>query len=207
VGGSLQRHEGSIIGGKGVTTGGKITEREDEVASNVTIQEGGGKPIGGKAKLRHAAHDAGSAITRAAMLFVFGVVVLSLLRPRYENVKMEIVSRPVRSFALGLVALVIGIAATAVLSITVIGIPLAIIGVLLSVLCVYGGIVSVLTVAGELLLRHRTENPYVHLAAGSFAFLILGAIPVVGGLVTFLVVFIAIGSVVATKAGGLFSRA
>jgi hypothetical protein len=56
---------------------------------------------------------------------------------------------------------------------------------------------------GGALLAHRTKNPYVYLACGGLLFLIVGAIPFVGGLVKVAVVLTALGSAVATRGAGL----
>ncbi len=201
VGGVLQRHEGAIIRGKTVSSGAKFVENDDE-------QESASKssPIGGKAKIRHQMSGAGSAVTRAAMLFVFGVVLLSFFKKRYDSMKVDIAQNPVKGFGTGVLALFLSLVASVVLCITVIGIPLVVVGWLFAALCIYGGIVSVLTLAGELLLRHKTQNPYAHLAVGCAAYLVLGAIPVVGGIVTAILFFVAIGSVLRTRAGGLFAK-
>lgn len=199
IGGVLQRHEGAIIRGKTVSNGDKRTDGDDGVESSSGHR-------GGKDKIRHGLSGVGSAVTRSAMLFVFGVVLLSFFKKRYDGMKLDIAQNPVKAFGTGMLALFISIVATVVLCITVIGIPLVVIGWLFAALCIYGGIVSVLTLAGELMLRHKTQNPYAHLALGCAAYLVLGAIPVVGGIVTALVFFIALGSVLRTRAGGLFAK-
>lgn len=201
VGGVLQRHEGAIIRGKTVSSGAKLVENDDDQDSASKAS-----PIGGKAKIRHQMSGAGSAVTRSAMLFVFGVVLLSFFKKRYDSMKVDIAQNPVKGFGIGVLALFLSLVASVVLCITVIGIPLVVVGWLFAALCIYGGVVSVLTLVGELLLRHKTQNPYAHLAVGCAAYLVLGAIPVVGGIVTAILFFVAIGSVLRTRAGGLFAK-
>ncbi len=200
VGGVLQRHEGAIIRGKTVSSGGNVVADDDDKNDS---HEG---PIGGKAKIRHQMSGAGSAVTRAAMLFVFGVVLLSFFKKRHDVMKLDIVHNPVKGFGIGIIALFLSLVASVVLCITVIGIPLVVIGWLFAALCIYGGVVSVLTLVGELVLRHKTQNSYAHLVMGCLIYLVVGAIPVAGGVVTAILFFVAIGAVWRTRAGGLFAK-
>ena len=65
---------------------------------------------------------------------------------------------------------------------------------------------AVLSVVGEALLRHKTENPYVHLAVGCAIFVVLAAIPVVGGFVIVATVLAGMGILVATCGAGFLRR-
>jgi hypothetical protein len=221
AGGSLKRDEGSVIGGRIVDDkhkhggGGKVhvnvSGDDDNVHDDGDASKSGGRSReGGRARLSAAAHEFGQSMTRMALLFVLGCVLLALLSGRMERLRIEVASRPMRTFALGLIGTVVGsIAATVlivILCITVIGIPVAIVGVLLAVIAVYGAIASVLTTAGAAVAGHRTQNPYLHLLLGCAAFLLLSAIPWIGGLITFGVTMIAIGALITTKVGGLLER-
>ncbi|MBX3210306.1 MAG: hypothetical protein KF764_35065 [Labilithrix sp.] len=209
AGGSLERAEGAIVGGRIVDDkhGGqvKVTAGDDGTKTEV-IAEGGRR----RSRFSEAAHSFGRSMTRMALIFVLGCVLLALLAPRMEQVRAEIASRPMRSFALGLVGSLLGSIGVAIvlviLCITVIGIPIALVGVLLLTVAVYGAVASVLTTFGAAVIGHRTQNPYLHLLLGCAAFLLLSLIPWIGGLVTFAVAMIAIGALVATRAGGLFDR-
>jgi hypothetical protein len=210
AGGSVKREEGAIIGGR-------IVDDEHKGQVNVTVHDGETKTTvkpaaerPSRSRLSEAVHEFGQSMTRMALLFVLGCVLLALLAPRMEKLRVEIASRPMRSFAIGLVASLIGSIAglitIVILCITVIGIPVALIGVLLAILAVYGGLASVLTTFGAAVLGHRTQNPYLHLLLGCGAFLVLSSIPWVGGLTVFAVSMIAIGALVTTRVGGLLDR-
>lgn len=198
VGGVLHRHDGAVIRGKTVSSGGNVTSDDDGGSTR--------SAPGGKAKILHQMSGAGSAVTRAAMLFVFGVVLLSFFKKRHDAMKLDIVHNPVKGFGIGIIALFLSLVASVVLCITVIGIPLVVIGWLFAALCIYGGVVSVLTLVGELVLRHKTQNAYAHLVVGCLIYLVVGAIPVAGGVVTAILFFVAIGAVWRTRAGGLFAK-
>jgi len=210
AGGSVKREDGAFIGGR-------IVDDEHKGQVNVTVEDGEtttsvtpSPERSRRSRLSEAVHEFGQSMTRMALLFVLGCVLLALLTPRMEKLRVEIASRPMRAFAIGLVSSLVGsIAATVavvILCITVIGIPVALIGVLLAILAFYGGFASVLTTFGAAVLGHRTQNPYVHLLLGCGAFLVLSSIPVFGGLLMFAVSMIAIGALVTTRAGGLLDR-
>jgi hypothetical protein len=120
-----------------------------------------------------------------------------------ETLKVEIASRPMRSFAMGVVGVLASVVVFVAMCVTIVGIPFALIGLLLAFVATWAGVCSVLETVGAALLGHRTKNAYVHLAVGCALFLILGAIPYVGGFITAAVVLVSIGSLVSTRAAGL----
>ena len=195
VGGKLNRAKGSKIGGRIANKGGSVKgsdESGDGEKESWTMAE--------------LASDAGAAMTRTAMLFVFGAVLLALATRRMEKIELEVAGRPMRSFALGVVGGIAAILAFVVLCVTIIGIPVALIGLLVAILAAYAGICAVLTTVGGALLKHRTDNAYVHLALGCVVYLVAGALPVIGGIVTFVVVLLGIGAVLASRGAGLYPR-
>jgi hypothetical protein len=153
--------------------------------------------------LHSAASAIGGAITRTALLFAFGVVLWALAGPRVERMRDEVVGRPMRSFAVGLVSVVAGAVLLVVLCVTIVGIPVALLVGLAGVVGTYAGVCAALTTVGAALLRHRTVSPYVHLALGCAIYLVLGAIPFIGRFVTAAVVLVGLGALVATRAAGL----
>ena len=71
---------------------------------------------------------------------------------------------------------------------------------------ILGAMCAVLSVVGEGLLRHRTENPYVHLGVGCALFVALAAIPWIGHIVIVATILAGIGVLVATRCAGLLKR-
>jgi hypothetical protein len=200
VGGSLEIEDGAEVAGDVGILGGRL-ERGTHAKVGGGVQQG-------KARLSFSpsglAGRIGGAITRTALLFVFGAVLLALVTRRMESLQAEIGGRPMRSFALGIVGLLVAVVAVVALSITIIGIPIAIVAVLFGVFATYAGICAVLATTGGALVQHKTKNPYVHLAVGCAIFMLASAIPVVGGLVTLAVVMIGMGAVVSTHGAGYF---
>ena len=152
------------------------------------------------------ARGVGSAVTRGALLFAFGVILWALTGRRVEALQGEVVARPMRSFALGAVAVLAASAVVIALCVTIIGIPLGLFVLCTAIFGAYAGVCAALTAAGAALLHHKTTSPYIHLAAGCVLYLVLSSIPYVGGFVTALAFLIGFGALMATRAAGLAER-
>jgi hypothetical protein len=159
-----------------------------------------------KLSWRSVARSAGSAVTRTALLFAFGVILWALVGRRVEALQGEVVARPMRAFALGAVAVVAAVAVVVALCVTIVGIPLGLFVLCAAIFGAYAGVCAALTAAGAALLHHKTTSPYIHLAAGCVIYLVLSSIPYLGGFVTALAFLIGFGSLMATRAAGLAER-
>jgi len=208
AGGSVKRGKGAIIGGKILDNAGGRDDDDDDDHDHA--ERTPPAPEVRHSKVKAAVEEFGQSMTKMALLFVLGCVLLALLGSPMERVRVDIASRPMRAFALGLVSTLVGtlgaVLLVAVLCITIIGIPVAVVLVLLAVLALYGGIAAALTTFGAGVLGHRTPNPYVHLLVGCGAFLVLSSIPWIGGIVTFALGMTSIGALVSTRVGGLLDR-
>jgi hypothetical protein len=199
VGGELHVDDGASIDGDVGVVGGTLERGErSKIGGRLEIgsDEEGKKP----GLLRRV----GDAMTRSALLFVFGAVLLALAGRRMETLQGEVAARPMRSFAMGIVGFFGSVIVLAALAITIVGIPIAAVAAILGVIALYAGICAVLTVAGRAVLRHKTESPYAHLAMGCAMFLVLGNLPAIGDLLTMVVAVIGIGALVATRLAGLW---
>jgi hypothetical protein len=207
MGGSLRLDDGSVIDGDVEVVGGAVDRAPGAQihgqVSNGTARGHDDEHEEKASKVKSAARTFGGSVTRTAMLFVFGAILLALVTRRMGYLEGEVVERPMRSFALGIVGFVTGLVLAVLLCVTVIGIPVAVVGILVAFIAAFAGICAVLTAVGDALLRRWTNNPYLYLAAGCALYLIIGFIPYVGPIVTWLVVpAIGIGSLVATRAAG-----
>ena len=191
----LHRGDDARIGGK---------ERTDDVAISKVRKRDEDKSV--MAWLSDAVAEVGGAIASAALLFVFGAILLALATQRMDTLQNEIAARPMRTFAIGVIGLLVTILLIAAFAITIIGIPIAIIGALIASVAAYAGICAVLTVAGGALVRHKTRNPYVHLAIGCFLFMIAKALPFVGDFVVIAVTLLGAGTLVATRGAGFLPQ-
>jgi cytoskeletal protein CcmA (bactofilin family) len=233
TGGSVRVHEGARVKGDVTTMGGTVTiEDHARVDGDVgtvggVLRRGKNAEIHGDVRmdnreahkhkagasdprpqkvsfLRRTASDVGNAVTSAAVLFMFGAVLLSLATTRMETLKVEVASRPMRTFALGVVAIVGWLGFIIALCITVVGIPLALLALFGGVVALFAGISATLETIGGALLGHKTKNPYVHLAFGCGLFIIFASIPFVGILVRAAVLLTGVGCVAATRGAGFF---
>lgn len=202
LGGSLRREEGAKVGGS-VLEG---LQKVDRHHGRHFRKHGARVEPAAPSKLSRLARGAADAVNGGALLFIIGAVLIALLPERMDKLKVQVASHPMRSFATGVVSLIAGVAVLAAMCVTVLGIPVAVVCALAAVLATIAALCSVLETVGAALLGHRTKNPYVHLALGALLFVVVGAIPFVGGLVKLAVVLTAVGSVVATRAAGLLPK-
>jgi hypothetical protein len=214
MGGAVKREEGSFVGGSVVDSSddkpGNIQVKIDDGKVSSTIDDGkvslsaGPEPTATHpGRLSRAAHSFGESVTKMALLFVLGCVFLALATGRMETLRVEAAARPMKAFALGILGALGAFFIALGGSLTIVGIPFVALGVVLALFAMYVAIAAVLTTVGHAVLGHKTPNPYVHLLFGCGVFLGLGAVPYVGGVVTFVVVMVAIGVLVSTRLGGL----
>ena len=200
VGGSFDADDGAKVDGDVDVIGGKARRGDGDLHIGVSRGDEA------KSGFMQWLSDLGGSITRTALLFVFGTVLLALATGRMDAMQGEVAARPMRTLALGIVgSLVAGVAFIA-LCVTVVGIPIAIVALLLGVLGAYAGICAALTTLGAAVVHHRSKSPYVHLAVGCAIFLVGSWLPWVGGFVTAAVVLFGIGALVATRGAGFFPR-
>ncbi len=204
VGGALHVDDGAQIDGNVGVVGGVLDRAKGAKIGGAVHKTGDGTDAVSISRPHHVLRSIGDALTRTAMLFVFGAVLFALGSRKMESLRVEAASRPMRSFALGVVGLFLGLVGVAALCVTVIGIPVAIVALLVGIFAAYAGICSVLSTVGKALVAHKTDNPYLHLLVGCALYLVTSSVPFVGGLITLAVVLTGIGVVVATRGAGAF---
>ena len=211
LGGNLHLDEGTGVDGDVSLLGGNM-DKSPSAKVGGTVEHKKDKHIGlsigddNRPGVMGFVGTVGHRLTSMAILFVFGTILLALAAGRMEGMRVEIASRPMRTFALGVVSFFGTILAAIVLCVTIIGIPLAAVGVLLAVLGGYAGVTAALTTLGAAVLGHRTQSPYLHLAFGCVALFLVGLIPFISGLVTVAVGALGLGVIVATRGAGFLAR-
>jgi hypothetical protein len=220
-GGELELDPGSRVDGDVGTLGGHVDRKPGAVVGGSVSVKGGDADDSGEGASEssppavppHHISVFGRALSAftggvrlAALLFVIGTVLIALAGRRMEMLRGEAAARPMRSIALGLLGAFMSIFVFVALCVTVIGIPVAIVALMVAAFAGLGGMCAVLSVVGEGLLRHRTQNPYVHLAVGCAIFVALAWIPWVGGFVVAAVVLAGIGVLVATRLAGMLVK-
>ncbi len=201
LGGDVHRDPAASVGGDSTDAGGT----EDAAAAPTDDDASPHGPPSARQRwsFRSIAAMVGSAVTRTSLLFAFGAILLALMSRRLDLLQGDVATRPARAFAIGVVGVAAGLAATAALCVTLVGIPIAILFLLLAIFGTYAGVCAILTAAGALVLGHRTTSAYAHLAAGCAIYLLLSSLPRVGHIVTAVLILVGFGTLLQTRAAGL----
>ncbi|WP_394844021.1 hypothetical protein LZC95_44080 [Pendulispora brunnea] len=222
IGGKVRLESGACVDGEVGVVGGMVDQQPGAKVGNESSSPPE-KPQGKKGWIipgvswpgqneehrpwyKSLAEHVSDAVEHTALLFVLGAVLLSLATRRMDLLRTEIAARPMRSFAIGILATLATAVGLVALCVTVIGIPIAIVGVLVGAFGIYAGICAALATLGKGLVAHRTENQHVHLAVGCAVFLILSALPLVGWITVAVVGLIGFGALVATRLAGFAEK-
>jgi cytoskeletal protein CcmA (bactofilin family) len=214
AGGHIQRAAGAILRGDEIAIGGsksiegkskqtQLDDNDDEDEENDEAKEEKSEESWSFAAVMD---KLGSALSRAALLYAFGCVLLATASAPMQRMQTELAERPMQAFGIGLATLIGGCFALIVLCVTIIGIPIAILLFLLGALGVYAGMCAVFLELGALVLEDRTPSPYAHLALGCLMYLIFSTLPVIGWLATSAAVLCGLGLLVSTRFAGLIGR-
>ena len=223
IGGNI-RVNGTVRGGL-LATGGTVelngpVTGDVEIASG-SLRLGPRAQIGGNLRYRvakdkvhidPAAHVAGKITALPVskgpglfgLLWTFGGllagVVIVLLIPRFiAEAAGDIQQRPIRAVLVGLVVPILTFIAIIVAAATVIGLPLALIT--LAVFMVFAALsqVPVAVWLGERIMHSRTplgrQSTIVNFFIGALILLVLGVIPVLGGIVTLVATCVGFGAI------------
>jgi hypothetical protein len=225
-GGTVHVYPGAQIEGDLAVIGGEVQIDDDAsvegdvAALGGAVHRGSRAKIGGEVKMLGDEHEKGERssdgpwtvakigraigvqMTKTALLFLLGAVVIAIATRRMQLLQSEIALRPMRSMALGIASVFVAAVLIVLLCVTIVGIPVALAAIFIGILAAYAGICATLSVMGSAIVGHRSENPYVHLAVGCGVFLVAGAIPYFGGLITLLILLAGLGAFAATRAAG-----
>ncbi len=143
------------------------------------------------------AHLASSIISLFTTLIV-GLLLIKLF-PKYVKRSEDILHKEFgKAFIRGSLALFIIPVVLFLLMITIIGIPLAFIGAIIFMTYLYVGRIFALIALGGYILKRTKSNESLNMSfvIGLLVYFILGLIPVIGGLVAFIVAVIGLGTAV-----------
>lgn len=203
VGGDAQIGADTLVIAESGTIDGSLTYDAEEfvnsgqVAGTVTLDESLGAGWG--ALFDVGFPDWAGTLWGLAMNLVLGALLLTFV-PRFTESVRSRATTPedtVRTGLLGFVALVgVPIALVAV-AITIVGIPFAIVGFLLYGLSLWVGFVygGYILGGGLLALVGGDANRWAMLGVGLIALALVGLVPVLGGIVTFLTLVVGLGAV------------
>lgn len=212
AGGHIQRAAGAIVKGDETAVGGGKSDRDEHAdrdqddADDKDDEDDAAAVASDSWSFGAVIDKLGSALSRAALLYAFGCVLLATAAKPMERMQRELAERPMRTFGLGLAALIGGFFGLVILCVTIVGIPVAILLVLVGALGVYAGMCAVFVELGALVLEERTPSPYAHLALGCLIYLIFSTLPVIGWIATSAAVVCGLGLLVTTRLAGLIGR-
>ena len=189
IGGDLT-YDGELEGDTGVVAG-DVTRDEGIGPSGFSITGPGIEVVPSLEPLTTVL----SAVYAFVLNLVLGAILLALF-PRFSaDVAERVATDPVRSGLAGL-AVLVGIPILLVaIAITIIGIPFSIVGALAFAFVVWIGIVyGRFAVAAWLLERVDVDEPWIALVVGLAGGAVLAQIPVLGGLVNFVIFLLGLGA-------------
>lgn len=147
-------------------------------------------------------------VLRAIAIGLLGALVMAAVPARVRRVRDAMIRSPWRMGFDGLLTAIVTVVVLALLAVTLIGIPLTILGGMLLYAAVLFGWIAFGDSVGEYLAgafeRHWSEPLRVGIGAFTLALAlaVLAYVPVLGGLLALLLSLVALGAVRATRAGG-----
>ena len=137
-----------------------------------------------------------------AFLFAVGFLMLVFAPARMKNIEASIRSQPILNGAIGVGALTLAIPVTVILCITLIGIPIALIGWLLTALAVPVAIAAVANQLGSAVPTGKLRKTQaLVLAVGLIIVLLAQYVPYLGPLVLAAVIFVGLGAILRSRFG------
>jgi hypothetical protein len=141
-----------------------------------------------------------SSLSKHALLFVLGLILLGLWPRRVARLTDTIRETPLRVGALGVLSALSALVAIIVLTVSLVGIPAALFVALFSALAAYTGLAATALAVGATLPLPRLEGrPVWRLAAGVTLLFLLAQLPWLGGLVLLVACLLGIGALVQTR--------
>lgn len=202
MGGHIEIEKGAEVRGHVLTLGGSIHRQDGAVVSGHV--EGGTVRSVDNRQERGFMRRVGDAVSNTALLFVLGVIFLAVAPKRMETLRVEVARAPMKQLGFGIVGFFGFLLAAVLLCVTIVGIPVALVGIFLGIVAMYGGMVAALTVIGAALVRHKSENPYAHLAVGCALFFVVYPLPWIGPWLVAALMAVGIGALVTTRVAGYF---
>lgn len=132
---------------------------------------------------------------------VLRLILLKLVPIYTSNLANVITTHPILSFGVGLLTLAVTPIVVILLLVTIIGIPLAMVWLVLLGFSLWLGKVFIGLVLGTLLLKNlnQKENSYFALLIGLIIYYLIGLIPVIGWLVGFVGALMGLGAILILK--------
>ncbi len=216
IGGNITVEETGVVNGNLSTLGGNISTMPGAtVGGNITSTFSPPRPlpvppvppvppaIGGARPFRFGFDLFGSLVTALAFAALGALIVIFAPEPT-RRVSNAVVKRPWGSAGVGCLTLILLPVLCILLTITVIGLPVALILGLIAIVGWIFGWIAIGYLAGERILqalRAKDILPVVAVVLGVIILMLVSQIPVIGWLVWLIVGLLGIGAVVLTRFG------
>jgi hypothetical protein len=211
VGGSVELGPGASVENDVIAIGGRLTiDPEAQVGgSRQSISVPGLPSLLGFTSHRWLSDGPSpgwvifEAIVKFAVLFVLGLLVLALFPRRMEAVSSSMVASPVKATLAGLLGTIVMPILLVLLVVTIVGILLVPVQIIAILAAGVLGVTALTYHVGRALplARVQASPMVVQLAIGTAIFVVLTAIPFLGGLVWMAVWLLAFGAVLRTRFG------
>lgn len=212
VGGDVHVSKSGEVRGDAVTVGGRLNVEPGGTVAGDRVEVGPGmipkRLLGGLLGLGAAGAALGAVwsimgtIVLFIILFAFGLVLFALSPSRLQAVGNVLAARPIKSGLVGILAAIVATLLTALLAVSLIGIPLALLLVLGVMMASLFGLAALALRLGHAIPLWPAKNTALALAMGALAILIVCQIPWLGGFLLWLATLAAFGAVVMTRVGG-----
>lgn len=222
MGGALVRDPGAVVGGSIAGFGGHGVPGPGwqghgwGPARGNDAQWNGWQPAASPPMERRQGHDGSghhgsggfwrgvenmiSSLVAHGLLFLLALVLSGLFPERMTALHKAIIREPVRSGALGVGSYVAAVVLIIALTITIIGIPAAVVLGVGMPLATYVGLAACATVIGAAIpAQSLTDRPILRLAAGVGVLWVCSLVPFVGPILVALVACIGVGALVRTR--------
>lgn len=206
-GGSVRIREGAIVNGEAVSLGGTVE------SAGQSIAVAGADVTDGVLSAEHAAtglwETVGSWLGETArsavmhvLLFLIGLLMIGAGRQRLGAMQVTMVRDGLKTAGMGLLGYVAAIGAIVLFTITLIGIPAAIVIGLAVPVATYIGLAAAASVLGAALPIPQFQGKEVHqLAAGVAVLFMASLVPVAGGIATAGAACLGVGALLRTRFG------
>ncbi len=210
MGGDIKVRDGARVHGDLNAMGGHIDVADGASVFGQTLSASEGH---GRISVHHddghraSPDDDGADVVRwglwHVLLFLLGLVMMGTARGRFEVVRSELSSRPIRSALGGFFGLLAGGVLCVVLAVTIIGIPVsAVLGTLLTAALCVGWSAAAWWLGGVLPIAALKGRPVLQLAVGVGALFLVSLAPKIGMLISVIAALAGLGAAAATRLGG-----
>jgi hypothetical protein len=191
-GGQVKKGDGSVVHGEEVSFGGGVKPLAKALPSVKAVETNEEKKGGGIAAF----------LVFFATFFGLGFLLMMFAPNRMKNIEAEIRAQPVKSGLAGLLAGIGWLPLTALLCLTLVGIPVAFVMWLVGPMALAMGMLALAnTVGSKFPIARLRRTQAMVLAVGVLTMMLAFAVPVLGVIVMLGAMCVSFGAIIRTRAG------